>query len=79
MQMPEMDGYMLAKTLRGRNENIPIVALTAHAMAEDRKKCFDAGCDDYACKPIDKATLLAICQRWMTKETFRSQVVELPQ
>ena len=65
MQMPEMDGYKLAKTLRSRNDPIPIVAITAHAMFEDREKCFEAGCDAYACKPIDKTTLLNLCHDWM--------------
>ena len=65
MQMPEMDGYTLAKTLRTRNNAIPIVALTAHALTADRAKCLAAGCDDYASKPIDKPALLATCARWM--------------
>ena len=66
MQMPEMDGYTLARTLRSRGDRIRIVALTAHAMAEDRGKCTSAGCDDYASKPIDKLALLDTCARWMT-------------
>jgi CheY-like chemotaxis protein len=65
MQMPEMDGYTLAKTLRVQGNRLPIVALTAHAMAEDRQKCLDAGCDDYASKPIDKHTLLTTCNKWL--------------
>jgi CheY-like chemotaxis protein len=65
MQMPEMDGYTLARTLRERGSRIAIVALTAHAMAEDRQQCLDAGCDDYATKPIDKLELLASCARWL--------------
>jgi len=69
MQMPEMDGYSLASTLRGRGSTIAIVALTAHAMAEDRRKCVDAGCDDYASKPIDKALLLAVCGKWLGKQS----------
>ena len=74
MQMPEMDGYMLARTLRSRNDPIPIVAITAHAMSEDREKCYEAGCDDYACKPIDKATLLNLCHRWLDARSSSSRV-----
>lgn len=78
MQMPEMDGYTLARTLRACDNRIPIVALTAHAMADDSQKCRDAGCDDYASKPIDKAMLIATCRRWIesAKDSVHVEVTQ---
>lgn len=54
LNLPKLDGWEATRTLKSSDEtkHIPILALTAHAMVGDRKKALDAGCDDFATKPV---------------------------
>lgn len=60
MNLPVLDGWSVCERIRENPDvaNTPVIALTAHAMAEDRDKALAAGCDDYATKPIDFPALL---------------------
>ena len=70
VQMPVMDGYQATKTIRGgktkaANPNVPIIAMTAHAMQSDREKCLQWGMDDYISKPISPQELAKALEKWL--------------
>ncbi|MGH8665824.1 MAG: response regulator, partial [Burkholderiales bacterium] len=68
IMMPEMDGLTAIREIRGSSASgVPIIALTAKAMPEDRRACLEAGANDYISKPIDVDRLLSLCRVWMPK------------
>jgi len=82
-QMPQMDGFVATSTIRGReaelggDKRMTIIALTANAMASDRKKCAEVGMDDFLTKPLRLGELLSILQKWIpNKQKFDSHQTE---
>ncbi len=63
IQMPEMDGYEVARVLRERGFQAPVLAFTANTLSTDREFCLRSGFDDYVTKPIDKRTLVELVAR----------------
>jgi diguanylate cyclase (GGDEF)-like protein len=78
MQMPELDGYEATRALRRLGFSKPIVALTAHAIADERPKCIAAGCTDFLGKPITRDQLVAAVARFLPHETVASKPVAKP-
>ncbi len=69
MQMPVMDGMTAVRKLRAQGYPVPIVALTANATREDMQFCIDAGCNDFATKPIARATFERIVRQFLAAES----------
>jgi two-component system chemotaxis sensor kinase CheA len=70
IMMPEMDGYEAMREIRKMNdyEHLPMIALTAKAMKDDREKCIDAGASDYITKPVDNEQLLSLIRIWLSNK-----------
>jgi len=71
MSLPVVDGWEAARRLKAADATraIPVIALTAHAMAGDEARAREAGCDDFDTKPVDFARLLGKVERWLAPPT----------
>ena len=73
MMMPDVDGYEMLSRIRSSEEleGLPVIAVTAQAMAGDREKCLAAGADDYVSKPIDVDRLVALLTHYLNKADWK--------
>ena len=80
-QMPEMDGFEATRLIRQQEQawgHIPIIAMTANAMGEDRAQCLAIGMDDFLCKPVQSQDLAEMLRRWLPLQEGRPRRVEMP-
>lgn len=78
VQMPEMDGFTATHEIRkmgGKFESIPVIAITANALAGDREKCLDAGMNDFIPKPIEPKELITKIKQWLDHEIEVNEMI----
>ncbi len=79
IQMPVMNGYEATRVIRKnpRCKDLPIIAMTAHALKGDREKCFESGMNDYISKPIDTEQLSSVLTKWIKPGTWKLETGNL--
>ena len=66
LQLPVKDGYTATREIKQINQDVPIIAQTAHVMSGEKEKCLDAGCSDYLSKPIRLKLLMETLSKYLT-------------
>ena len=66
LQLPVKDGYTATREIKQINQDVPIIAQTAHVMSGEKEKCLDAGCSDYLSKPIRLNVLMETLSKYLT-------------
>jgi DNA-binding response OmpR family regulator len=81
VMMPELDGFSLAKIIKEKSKNIPVIFITARSLKEDKLKGYDLGADDYITKPFDEEELLwkikAVIRRSENKRDNKSEILNI--
>ncbi|MBF0498327.1 MAG: response regulator [Deltaproteobacteria bacterium] len=78
LQMPEMDGYTATSMIRQdlNQPDLPIIAMTAHALHSERQKCLDAGMNDHVAKPVDPDNLISTLLKWLKPNQERPRLTD---
>ncbi len=71
IKMPVMDGYIATREIRKFNPSVPIIAITAYAETGDRKRCLDAGMNDFASKPVTPRDMMEVLDKWLSRDNPR--------
>ncbi|MCA1755890.1 MAG: response regulator [Bacteroidales bacterium] len=66
IKMPVMNGFEATRLIRESGSDIPVIAVTAYAMPDDRERCLAAGCNDVITKPLQRDAIVSLVSKWIT-------------